>query len=122
MTPEQYTSLPERLRAVTADTTLTDYQSDLMHWSADEIDRLRAEVAAMRADAEWRPIETAPQVGTAFLLGVVRGVVRVIRWGKTSHVPLYGWCLADQGPEDFDLCTPTHWRPLPTPPAQEQTP
>lgn len=59
--------------------------------------------------------ETAPKDGTAFL-GIVEGRVRVIRWGKTSHVPLYGFCLADQGVEDFDICEPTHWMPLPLPP------
>ena len=63
----------------------------------------------------WQPIETAPR-DAGCLLGWVEGVVRFIQWGKTSHVPLYGWCLADQGPEDFDLCTPTHWMPLPEPP------
>jgi uncharacterized protein DUF551 len=68
----------------------------------------------------WLPIESAPvpnrgDHGT-MLLGLVDGDVRFIQWGKTSHVPLYGWCLADQGVEDFDLCKPTHWMPLPTPP------
>jgi hypothetical protein len=58
----------------------------------------------------WRPMETAEGVRC---LGLVNGVARVIAWGKTSHVPMYGWCLADQGPEDFDLCEPTGWLPLP---------
>lgn len=52
----------------------------------------------------WQPIETAPKAphyGPPHL-GVVDGEVRLIRWGKTSHVPLYGWCLADQGAEEFD--------------------
>jgi hypothetical protein len=69
-----------------------------------------------RADTQggWQPIETAPR--DAVLLGVVDGEVRLISWGKTSHIPLYGWNLADQGPEDYDLCEPTHWMPLPAPP------
>jgi hypothetical protein len=58
----------------------------------------------------WRPMETAERVRC---LGLVDGVARVIAWGKTSHVPMYGWCLADQGPEDFDLCEPKGWLPLP---------
>jgi len=62
----------------------------------------------------WQPIETAPR--ERFLLGWVDGCVRLIRWGKTSHVPMYGWNLADQGPENFDLCEPTHWMPLPPAP------
>lgn len=64
----------------------------------------------------WQAIDSAPKGTRAPLLGVVDGDVRLIRWGKTSHVPLYGWCLADQGVEDFDLCKPTHWQPLPEPP------
>ena len=69
---------------------------------------------------EWQPIETAPRgphSGPPYL-GVVNGEVRLIRWGKTSHIPMYGWCLADQGVEDFDLCEPTHWQPLPAPPKE----
>lgn len=61
---------------------------------------------------EWRPIETAPRDGTNFL-AIVDRKVRVCYWGKTSHVPLYGFCLSDQGPEDCDLCEPTGWMPLP---------
>ena len=60
----------------------------------------------------WRPIETAPR-DAGMLLGVVDNAVRFISWSKTSHVPLYGWNLADQGVEDFELCEPTHWMPLP---------
>lgn len=61
---------------------------------------------------EWQPIETAPRTGKPFL-AVYGGQVRVVQWGKTSHVPIYGFCLADQGVEDFDICDPTHWMPMP---------
>lgn len=64
--------------------------------------------------SEWQPIETAPKRGR--FLAVVGDLVRIVAWGKTSHVTMYGWCLADQGAEDFDLCEPTHWMPLPQPP------
>lgn len=64
----------------------------------------------------WLPIETAGRV-VGRRLGIVDGEVRIISWGKTSHVPMHGWILVDQGPEDADLCSPTHWMPLPTPPA-----
>ena len=65
----------------------------------------------------WQPMETAPRgERRKRVLGVVDGQVRVILWGKTSHIRMYGFCLADQGPEDFDLCEPTHWMPLPSPP------
>ena len=65
---------------------------------------------------KWQPIETAPK--DKQILGLVDGQVRLIRYGKTSHVPLYGFCLADQGPEDFDICEPTKWLPLPPPPEE----
>lgn len=66
-----------------------------------------------RADG-WQDISTAPTEG--HFLAVVDGAVRVVAYGKTSHVPIYGFCLADQGAEDFDLCKPTHWMPLPASP------
>jgi len=47
------------------------------------------------------------------ILAAVDGEVRMVRYGKTSHVPIEGFCLADQGPEDFDLCRPTAWCELP---------
>lgn len=63
---------------------------------------------------EWQTIETAPK--DQRILAVVDGKTRVVMWGKTSHVPMYGFCLADQGVEDFDLCRPKFWMPLPPPP------
>lgn len=72
--------------------------------------------------SKWQQSGAAnmPPKDKAFL-GVVDGCVRVCKYGKTSHVPLYGYCLADQGAEDFDLCSPTHWQPMPDPPTQPQT-
>jgi hypothetical protein len=64
---------------------------------------------------DWQPIETAPRPDVHFL-AVVDGQVRIVSWGKTSHVPIYGFCLRDQGAEDSDICEPTHWMPLPDPP------
>ncbi len=61
--------------------------------------------------SEWQPMATAPK--NRPILGVVNDEVRIIRYGKTSHLHLRGFCLADQGPEDFDLCTPTKWMSLP---------
>lgn len=72
---------------------------------------------------DWRSMQTAPLNGVPILgvVGTKNRQVRIIQFGKTSHVPMYGWCLADQGVEDFDLCTPTAWMPLPEfpPPASE---
>lgn len=62
--------------------------------------------------AAWRDMASAPK--DTRILAVVDDETRIAIWGKTSHVPIYGWCLADQGAEDFDLCEPTGWMPLPS--------
>ena len=89
-------------------------------WDLREKAIARAALAAMpnryRAGMErggWYDDMSAAPMDVP-LLAVVEGDVRVIKWGKTSHVPIYGWCLADQGAEDFDLCEPTAWQPMPT--------
>ncbi len=64
------------------------------------------------AEQKWLPIETAPKV-VGRIIGAVEGRARFICWGKASHVPMYGWVLTDQGPEECDLCQPTHWMALP---------
>jgi hypothetical protein len=63
----------------------------------------------------WKPIESAPRDGTWFV-GRKFGVELLTQWGKTSHVPLYGWCfvLSDYGDPDYDIWQPNEWRPLPT--------
>ena len=88
-------------------------------------DALRNADSRLQAQA-WQPIETAPKTGIPFLAVVPSSYsearqVRIVQWGKTSHIPLYGFCLADQGVEDFDICEPTHWMYLPAPPSV-QTP
>jgi hypothetical protein len=76
---------------------------------------LHKAAAALREPADgWLPIESAPKNKT--VLGVVDGETRLIRWCKTSHAPIYGWNIADQGVEDFELCHPTVWRYRPPPP------
>lgn len=78
-------------------------------------DALKAASLLSRMGEGWRPIAEAPRDGT-HILAVVEGQTRRVAWGKTSHIPLYGFCLADQGAEDFDLCEPTLWQHLPKPP------
>lgn len=73
---------------------------------------------------KWQPIATAPQDGTAFVgryvcadphTGVLRYTKRLTWWGKTSHVPLTGWCWRRRGDvENTDLWEPTTWLPLET--------
>lgn len=74
-----------------------------------------------RRCADWQPIETAPKNGTNFLAVVPDPddgelMVRIVGWHKTSHVPMYGFCLVDQGAEECDFCKPTLWMPLPAAP------
>lgn len=63
----------------------------------------------------WQSIETAPKDGT-LILGLRGLLAQRTQWGKTSHVPLYGWCFVrdheDEDP-DYDLWEPHHWMPLP---------
>jgi hypothetical protein len=72
----------------------------------------------------WRPIQEAPRDGTLILgrrsyadryTGLLRYQKRRTFWGKTSHVPLYGWNWG-RDPEDQNLWSPTYWRPLPAEP------
>lgn len=69
-----------------------------------------------------QPISSAPTDGTRFigskLFVVSLGFYghRMVYaehetwYGKTSHVPLYGWCRGEI--EDVDLWEPTHWKPI----------
>lgn len=79
----------------------------------DENQKLKEEVERLRSMTEWQEIETAPKDGSHFF-GLVENERRLCMWGKTSHIPLYGWILIDQGVEDCDLCEPTKWYPFPS--------
>ena len=64
---------------------------------------------------DWNTdMSAAPRDGIC-ILATVDGETRIIGWGKVLHIPLYGWVLLDQGPEDVELCKPTAWMPLPEP-------
>ena len=74
--------------------------------------------------SEWQAIETAPKDGTRIrgrrayadrYSGALRYEKRITWWGKTSHVPLYGWNFG-RDVENQNLWRPTHWMPLPQPP------
>lgn len=76
---------------------------------------------------KWQPISTAPKDGTRIRgrvryierhTGKMRYVTRITWWGKTSHVPLYGWCHG-RDVENHDLWMPEIWMPLPIPPQPE---
>jgi hypothetical protein len=77
-------------------------------------------------EAGWQPIETAPKDGQQFI-GLWRGQVYTVSW-----VQYYvKWPHEEGGPtfrggwsaETWDQhmpCQPTHWMPLPPPPARQQ--
>jgi len=67
----------------------------------------------------WRSIETAPKDGTWFKARAPGVAERETQFGKTSHVPLYGWCFIknttwreDDCEPDYDLWSPTEWKPI----------
>ena len=71
-----------------------------------------AAIAAYEA-AQWQPIETAPTDGTPILAyepGEVPCVVQALRY--QGHLIWQACCYDMAG-----LNKPTHWRPLPPPPA-----
>lgn len=106
MTPDIET-LIERLEAMKAQAMYCGALTD------DEGRLITQAQTALRA-VQWRPISEAPKDRP--IDAVVNGEVRIVRWGKTSHSPWVGFCLADQGVEDFDICAPTVWRERPTAP------
>jgi hypothetical protein len=82
---------------------------------------------------DWQPIETAPRDGTAILLCWARDASgQPIRWDKKpdtaivyvqvakySGEPDREWYVYIATPADAALhFTPTHWMPLPPPPAK----
>ena len=105
--------LDENMNPITGDWEIIERFAD----SRDAERAHHAKVAALAAcdESPWRSMENAPSEGETFL-AVVDGVVRKVAWTKTSHVPLWGWCLVDQGVEDRDFCEPSLWMPMPAAP------
>jgi uncharacterized protein DUF551 len=79
--------------------------------------------------SEWQPIETAPKDGTAILvygpelLRETNGNCAVVRWDASGYATeqssIKWWVVSDGkfGPYDLRGPSPTHWMPLPDPPA-----
>lgn len=59
--------------------------------------------------SDWRPIEKAPKDGT-YVLAYSTGIIGIAWWQRDL-----GWLEVGIG----GVMTPTHWMPLPPPPAQE---
>ena len=68
----------------------------------------------------WQPIETAPKDGTRLILGFALAESSWVGEGY-YHVGDCNWYEANTDPTDSwsDSCSPTHWRPLPAPPASD---
>ena len=63
--------------------------------------------------SEWQPIETAPKDGTDFLAySDACNVYGVAYWNTFHHA---GYLVCNDSARDF--FNPTHWMPLPPPPA-----
>jgi hypothetical protein len=88
-----------------------------------KIDQLQAEVEALRKDAAWQPIETAPKDETPVLIfggiqhpevGSSRTITRatLANWSTSSEC----WDVLDCDYYSVSIENPTHWMPLPKPP------
>jgi len=62
----------------------------------------------MKTEPKWFPIETAPHPNVWILGRNAEGVEHETAWGKTSHVPLYGWNYGNDV-EDMNLWHPIEW-------------
>ncbi len=63
--------------------------------------------------SDWQPIETAPKDGTQ-ILGFADGRMAVVQWWEDFRY----WSLVVCGAyADDGEWWPTHWQPLPEPPA-----
>ena len=74
---------------------------------AEENARLREALRPL----EWQPIETAPKDGTAILIYHQNAYAQAV-----AAPVIDGWFLPRGGP----VKNPTHWQPLPTPPANQE--
>lgn len=74
---------------------------------------------------EWQPIETAPKDGTQILLAEIGHGAFLGWWGAHDQGPDNWWFLDPALPGDcrnswIENYGPTHWRPRPPPPRQDQ--
>lgn len=74
---------------------------------------------------DWRPIEEAPRDGTPVLVFASRhgweGMPRVVCavfGGLGPEWAIYGCGPTSHSEQWLDVCTPTHWMPLPSPPKE----
>ena len=93
----QVSSLKAELREICA--AIDDPACDLTLTAVECIKKLKAE-------NEWRDIETAPKDGSFILLATPKGRIADGFWSLVYGV--WSW--------PYVMVEPTHWMPLPTPP------
>jgi hypothetical protein len=79
---------------------------------AEEITKLRQQLA--KPAVEWMPIESAPKDGTEILLCTLNPVlpdIGLCYWRDDNVMTGWTWGLG------HGFTNPTHWQPLPNPPA-----
>jgi hypothetical protein len=86
------------------------------------VGKVQAELKQLRAERAWQPIETAPRTADYILVwDPAYMTTRVVSWYDAPRVGpkihpndgYWGISMSDQE------CEPTHWQPLPAPPASE---
>lgn len=70
--------------------------------------------------SDWQPIETAPQDGTT-QIWAYNGEQQRMQWAEGEDYAL--WIYSEEIMSDIcpDPDQPTHWMPLPSPPAAQET-
>lgn len=101
---------------------LSDYRATHFGFSLEALAKF-AELIQARA---WQPIETAPKDGSTVIVGRDMGDFGFVRgYGYFNGKPgafISGWITRGfiDPPGDLGLANPTHWMPLPTPPAAQK--
>lgn len=73
------------------------------------------------AESGWQPIETAPRDGTWVILHTAAGGVQPGYWGPTYFGYNPAWVqYAHRSEAEEIIGEPTHWMPLPAPPASTE--
>lgn len=79
-----------------------------------------AELIAAHERDQWQPIETAPRDETILIWPVSYGRPAPARWWDSTERGGY-WDVAHMNVATCKRLAPTHWRPLPAPPAPTET-
>lgn len=89
------------------------------------VEEYAAAIQALRGQA-WRDIATAPKDGTTVLLYREVAPFTVVGYGRWEEAfgisgwISYGFHRGGDDASNLGLASPTHWQPLPAPPARPQ--